>query len=423
MMITRIYELFLRSTGATTDTRKIEPLNLYFALKGGNFDGNTFAGKALEMGALAVVVDNPAVVKDDRYLLVDDVLEALQDVAHYHRKTFHFPFVGITGSNGKTTTKELCYAVLSTKYKTLATKGNLNNHIGVPLTLLELNPSYEFAIIEMGANHPGNIQELCEIAAPTHGIITNVGRAHIEGFGSFEGVVQTKTEMYRYLNEQNGSIFIHQENEILTAKAQDVTSKIFYSSKDKNLELVAANPFLQLKGVEGKVYETNLVGTYNFENICAAVAIGMEFGVSQADALAAIAAYMPTNNRSQVVQKENYTLIMDAYNANPSSVEHALKSLATSNFKNKAVILGDMFELGHDSATEHAVIVSLAKSLGFNKAVFLGKEYYKVKSTDFSFYETKDDFISQSNSSDFNNHTILIKGSRGMGLESLMELF
>lgn len=422
-MITKIYELFLRSTGITTDTRKIEPLNIYFALKGGNFDGNTFADKALEMGALAVVVDNPTIVKDERYLLVDDVLDALQDIAHHHRKTFHFPFIGITGSNGKTTTKELCYAVLSTKYKTLATKGNLNNHIGVPLTLLGLNPSYEFAIIEMGANHPGNIQELCEIAAPTHGIITNVGRAHIEGFGSFEGVIQTKTEMYRYLNEQNGSVFIHQENEILTAKAQEVKNKIFYSSKDKNLELVAANPFLQLKGLDGKVYETNLVGTYNFENICAAVAIGMEFGISQADALAAIAAYLPTNNRSQVVQKENYTLIMDAYNANPSSVENALRSLAASNFENKAVILGDMFELGHESTTEHAAIVALVKNLGFAKAVFLGKEYYKVKTSDFSFFETKEEFISQSKPSDFNNHTILIKGSRGMGLETLLGWF
>lgn len=345
--IESLYTVYKQSTGVSTDTRKIEKGNLFFALKGPNFNANSFAAKALDMGASAVVIDEEefAVAGDARYVLVDDVLVALQQLANHHRKQLDIPFLAITGSNGKTTTKELINAVLAKKYKTYATVGNLNNHIGVPLTLLAMDETTEIGIVEMGANKIGDIAALCEIAEPTHGLITNIGRAHLEGFGGFEGVLRAKTELYQFLISHKGKIFVNSQNQVLANMIKRMDDPITYPSKGDfyHCELVAANPFVTFKLAKGSIHETKMLGGYNFENIATALTVGVFFGVEENIAATAICAYTPGNMRSQLIEKRSNLIVLDAYNANPSSMEQAIRTFGKMTGKpHKMVILGDM---------------------------------------------------------------------------------
>lgn len=425
-MIDRLYDLFSHSTGVSTDTRTIQNGNIWFALRGPNFDANKFADQALEKGASIAVIDDEAFAKDDRYFVVNDTLKALQDLGNHHRKQFSIPFIGITGSNGKTTTKELLRDVLAKKYKVHATKGNLNNHIGVPLTLLQIDESIDIVIIEMGANKVGDITELCGIADPTHGMITNIGKAHLEGFGGMEGVIRGKSEMYHHLIQKDGVIFVNSQSDVLFNIAKRrIKAPIYYPVKDDFFyaELLASQPILKFKTDAVSETATQLTGAYNFENICAALCIGKYFEVPEVEALRAVVDYDPDNNRSQIIKQGSNTIILDAYNANPSSMTAALTHFADSAVRSKVVVLGDMFELGEDSPKEHEAIGKLTTELAFDEVYLCGglMEYGKLGNPSAHYWKEKKDFEAYLKTSPIENSTILIKGSRGMSLETLLD--
>lgn len=426
-MIASLYKKFLTTTGVSTDTRSIKLDNIFFALKGPNYDANKFAKAALEQGAKYAVIDDPEhKPEDERYLLVENSLKTLQDLAAYHRSQLKIPIIGITGSNGKTTTKELIYEVLSKKFVTFATAGNLNNHIGVPLSILSIDSKVEIAIIEMGANKVGDIAKLCAIAQPTHGLITNIGKAHIEGFGGFEGVIKGKGELYDYLLSHNGRVFINSQNEILNKMAKKFERPVFYPAYSDyyHCELITADPFLVIKSDKGNLIETNLVGKYNFENIAAALCLGKFFEVDNKKANRAISKYTPSNNRSQIIKKGNNMLILDAYNANPVSMKAAIENIAEMDSSNKVVILGDMNELGEISEDEHYKIGELTKNKHFNRVIFCGEKILAAKNAnpDSTYFKEKGQLIDYLHENPFDKALILIKASRSLGLEQLVEV-
>jgi UDP-N-acetylmuramoyl-tripeptide--D-alanyl-D-alanine ligase len=425
MDMEKLYQRFLDGKKISTDTRQITPGSIFFALKGDKFNANEFAGDALSKGASYAVIDEEKYKKDDRYLLVPDVLEALQQLAKYHRDRLSIPVIGLTGSNGKTTSKELINAVLSKKYKTYATKGNLNNHIGVPLTLLAIDSSVELAVVEMGANHLGEIALLCSIANPTHGLITNIGKAHIGTFGGFENIVRGKSELYQHLITNGGEVFINSENPVLANMAKRFKKPIFYPGQGDyyNAKLVNADPMVEVMAENGELIRTNLIGGYNFENIAAALCIGKYFGVEARSANQAIAEYKPGNMRSQVMKKGGNTIILDAYNANPSSMQAAIENLAAMNAPRKVLILGDMFELEEEADKEHQAIGHLLKEKGF-KNVYLCGSLFRAALREMptaKYFEKKDELITELKQYPITDATILVKASRGIGLETILD--
>jgi UDP-N-acetylmuramoyl-tripeptide--D-alanyl-D-alanine ligase len=445
----QLYQHYLQHPVISTDTRKIPSGSIFFALKGDKFDANTFAQQAIEAGAAFAVMDNPAYKFNDQCLLVADVLTTLQDLARHHRKQLTIPVIGLTGTNGKTTTKELINAVLSQHFTTLATQGNLNNHIGVPLTILSINASHQMAVIEMGANHIKEIELLCSIAQPTHGLITNVGKAHLEGFGSVEGVKIAKGELYDWLAPQppkggafethGGVAFINSNNTILmemAAKRRFAVPPVFYGDAIDDLvsgEITENAPLLSLEWTNnssGESYniKTHLTGAYNLDNILAAISMGVYFKLPVQEINAGIEGYQPKNNRSQIVKTATNTLICDYYNANPSSMMVAIDNIGKITAARKVLILGDMFEMGAEAATEHAAVMQKALDTPVDERIFIGKEFLSQKSklesqnTTATFYGTAEDAIAGLKASPIKDSTILIKGSRGMALERLVEL-
>lgn len=430
-MISKLHELYLKHGVVTTDTRKISKDSIYFALKGENFDGNAFALQSLELGASYAVVDDPNITADNRIILVPNVLKALQELALFHRKYLSIPIIGITGSNGKTTTKELIREVLSQKYNVISTQGNLNNHIGVPLTILSMNSSTEIGIVEMGANHPGDIAELCAIALPNYGIITNIGAAHLEGFGSFEGVIKTKNELYQIIIATKGTLFCNSENEILKNLIKDEEVKVIFYGKGNDDyakgELLDSNSFLKLKASFGNKKEllevnTNLLGGYNFENVLASLCIGKFFEVEENAMNQAISNYNPSNNRSQLLKTETNTVWVDCYNANPSSMKAAITHFSKSDVTdNLVVILGDMLELGVESTLKHAEIIELVKQQRIKTAYYIG-EQFKLAGNELLQFNTVDELILHLEKEKISNKSILVKGSRGIKLEKVLPI-
>ncbi|UGS24063.1 UDP-N-acetylmuramoyl-tripeptide--D-alanyl-D-alanine ligase [Flavobacterium channae] len=423
--INTLHSLFLNCSGVSTDTRKIDQDCLFFALKGENFDANTFAKEAIEKGAKYVVIDNPEFQIENKTLLVENSLVALQELAKFHRNHLGLPIIALTGSNGKTTTKELIHAVLLKKFKTLATIGNLNNHIGVPLTLLRFTKETEIGIVEMGANHQKEIEFLCQIAQPDYGYITNFGKAHLEGFGGVEGVIKGKSEMYDYLRTNNKLAFVNLDDSIQKEKTKDIKQYSFgLNSNDSNVIItnIEANPMVKITFNEITIH-SHLIGIYNANNINAAITIGKFFEVSDELIKEAIEHYIPENNRSQLIQKNTNEIILDAYNANPSSMAAAIENFKQLDKENKIAILGDMFELGEESLAEHKKIVELLENNSNITTYFIGKDFYsnRIKSNHLHFFE---DFNSFSKFIEVNkptNSLLIIKGSRGMALERILE--
>jgi UDP-N-acetylmuramoyl-tripeptide--D-alanyl-D-alanine ligase len=445
--IEQLYQIYLQHSLVSTDTRKISAGSLFFALRGDKFDANTFARQAIEAGAAYAVIDNPEYLNGDKFLLVDDVLTALQDLARHHRRHLAIPVIGLTGTNGKTTTKELINAVLSQRFVTLATQGNLNNHIGVPLTILAINSSHQMAVIEMGANHQKEIALLCTIAQPTHGLITNVGKAHLEGFGGEEGVKIGKGELYDYLAAHDAGdaekrvAFINSDDKVLLEmrEARGVTNVVFYGKNGNADNLVSGKlldnaPTLTLKWHDRKSSSYNvksqLTGSYNLDNILAAVCIGCFFGLNSDEINQGIESYQPKNNRSQLMKTATNTLICDFYNANPSSMFVAIENMDKIQAARKVMILGDMFEMGIAAAVEHTSVIQKAMDAHVDERIFIGNEFAsqqtEVNNTDLinaTFYLTAEDAMIGLKQNPITNATILIKGSRGMALERLVALF
>jgi UDP-N-acetylmuramoyl-tripeptide--D-alanyl-D-alanine ligase len=425
MNIQDLYDKFLESGKVSTDTRQIIPGSIFFALKGEKFNANTFAGQALERGARYAVVDESEYAVDHRYILVNNVLETLQQLARHHRDQLEIPVIGLTGSNGKTTSKELLHAVLSKKYKTYATKGNLNNHIGVPLTLLAIDKTFEMAVVEMGANHLGEIALLCSIANPSHGFITNIGRAHIGMFGGFENIIRAKSELYQHLINNGGTVFINSNNDILANMAKRFNHPIFYPAKGDYYhgDLISADPMVKIRAENGAEVQTKLIGAYNFENIMAALCIGKYFGVDPAAANQAIEQYEPGNMRSQMIKKGRNIIILDAYNANPSSMQAAIENLSAMKTDHKVLVLGDMFELEGEAEKEHALIGKLIREKGFNDVYLCGKLFKAAlqEIPNAKYFEDKPKLIDALKTNAIQDATILVKASRGIGLETVVE--
>lgn len=424
--IANLHSLFLECSSVSTDTRKIEKNSLFVALKGDNFDANTLAKEALEKGAKYVVIDNPTYLIDNRTLLVKDSLVALQELAKYHRTFLGLPIIALTGSNGKTTTKELIHAVLSKKYNTLATIGNLNNHIGVPLTLLRFTKETEIGIVEMGANHQKEIEFLCQIAQPDYGYITNFGKAHLEGFGGVEGVIKGKSEMYDYLRGNNKMVFVNVDDSIQNEKSTNIKRFSFSlnnSTADVKISTIEANPMVKII-FNNQTVQSHLIGIYNANNINAAITIGNYFKVSDELIKEAIENYIPENNRSQLIQKNGNEIILDAYNANPSSMSAAITNFIQLEKKKKIAILGDMFELGEESLDEHEKIINLLIPETDIATYFIGKDFYanQIQNTHIKFFENFEQFAKFLNANQPEESLILIKGSRGMALEKTLEL-
>ncbi|NDP26479.1 MAG: UDP-N-acetylmuramoyl-tripeptide--D-alanyl-D-alanine ligase [Flavobacterium sp.] len=424
MDIAYIHSVFLKCNSVSIDTRKIESDSLFVAIKGENFDANTFAKEALEKGASFVIIDNQDYFIDQRTILVNNSLIALQELAKFHRQYLKLPIIALTGSNGKTTTKELINVVLSKKFKTKATVGNLNNHIGVPLTLLSFNSETEIGIVEMGANHKKEIEFLCELAQPDFGYITNFGKAHLEGFGGVEGVIQAKSEMYTYLVQNDKLAFINLEDKIQVEKSKPLKSYCFGINKKNanvNISSIAANPFVEIQ-FSNLLIQTHLIGLYNANNINAALTIGKYFEVDDSAIKEALESYIPENNRSQLITKDTNQIILDAYNANPSSMGVAIENFVQLDNSNKIMILGDMFELGKESLEEHKSIVNLLLDEKDLVCYFIGKDFYsnRVDKNNFHFYETFDAFSDYLSEVKIRNSSILIKGSRGMALERIL---
>ena len=421
-----LYEKFRAAGRVSTDTRNITPGSMFFALKGERFNANQFAQQALEAGAAYAVIDEAEYQHDDRCLLVDDVLTRLQQLAHHHRMTLDIPVIGINGTNGKTTTKELLYAVLSKKYRTLATQGNLNNHIGVPLTLLQLTADTELAIIELGANHIGEIGTLCQIAHPTHGLTTNIGKAHMEGFGGLEGAIRGESEQYDYLLKTRGVVFINSQNELLSNMGKRFEAPYYYPAADDyfSCALLSADPFVVYQPETDGPVETQLIGAYNFENIAAALCIGKYFEVPAAAANEAVRAYQPTNKRSQVVKQGSNTILLDAYNANPDSMQAAIHNLEAMKAPRKAVILGDMYELGDDAAAEHRTIGELLAKGTVQRILFCGELMQAAHQAcaDSQYFADKASLEHHLRQQPIVESTVLVKGSRGMAMETLLDV-
>ena len=425
MDINHIHSLFLKCNSISIDTRKIEANSFFVAIKGDRFDANTFAKEALEKGALYVIIDNPKYFIDERTLVVEDSLTALQELAKFHRTYLNVPIIAITGSNGKTTTKELIQVVLSKKYNIKATIGNLNNHIGVPLTLLSFTKQTEIGIVEMGANHQKEIEFLCSIAQPDFGYITNFGKAHLEGFGGLEGVIKGKSEMYEYLISNEKLIFVNFDDAIQVEKTKKAKTHTFGFNKSDtavNISEIKANPFVSIT-YKNEVIASNLIGLYNATNISAAITIGTYFNVSLPEIKDAIEGYIPENNRSQLIKKNSNEIILDAYNANPSSMAVAIANFLQLEKPLKVAILGDMFELGEESREEHKGIRNLLSNESQVTSFFIGNDFYqnKIDKENLHFYETFEAFLVDFKKLQFENHTILIKGSRGMAMERILE--
>ncbi|MCV6628829.1 MAG: UDP-N-acetylmuramoyl-tripeptide--D-alanyl-D-alanine ligase [Flavobacteriaceae bacterium] len=422
MSTTKIYPLFLNHPEVCTDTRKISKGCLFFALKGERFNGNTFAKEALSLGAAYAIIDEETSYIDYRTILVDDVLTSLQTLATYHRNQFKIPVIALTGSNGKTTTKELIHSVLQKKYNTLATIGNYNNHIGVPLSLLRITKETEIAVIEMGANHLGEIALLSKIANPTHGYITNFGKAHLEGFGSEEGIVKGKSELYNYLKSTNRFIFYNADDRKQKEILSNHPKKKGFGQKqaDVIIKLLRADPMAQLQFQQYTIY-SKLIGTYNFTNIAAAILIGSHFEVPGHQIKKAIDAYTPKNNRSQIIKKKGMQIILDAYNANPSSMQAAIENFNQMLLGNKILILGDMFELGADAEKEHQFIAELATSFDFKQVFLVGAHFANTKTENAHICADFESLKKEIASANFRKANILIKGSRGMALERILD--
>lgn len=425
MDINYIHGLFLKCNSVSIDTRKIEANSLFVAIKGERFDANTFAKEALMKGASFVVIDDESFYIDERTILVEDSLFALQELAKFHRKYLKLPVIALTGSNGKTTTKELIQVVLSKKYNTKATVGNLNNHIGVPLTLLSFNSETEIGIVEMGANHKKEIQFLCELAQPDFGYITNFGKAHLEGFGGVAGVIEGKSELYRYLSDNDKLAFVNLEDPIQVERSKNLRSYSFGINNEKadlKIRSIKADPFVEVC-YSNVTIASHLIGLYNANNLNAAIAIGKFFGVDDLSIKEALESYIPANNRSQLVSKGTNEIILDAYNANPSSMAVAIENFLQLERPNKVIILGDMFELGDESQTEHSEVIKLLSKEDKVKCFFVGKAFYanKMPNSHFYFYDSFEAFSDFLKETKIENSTILIKGSRGMALERTLE--
>lgn len=423
MKLNQLYELYLAHATVSTDTRKITENCIFFALKGDNFNGNTYAAEALAKGAAYAVIDQEEFITSERHILVKDVLKTLQNLATVHRNHSDARIISLTGSNGKTTTKELINAVLSKKYKTIATKGNLNNHIGVPLTLLSIQENTEIAIVEMGANHQKEIDFLCQIAQPDFGFITNFGKAHLEGFGSVEGVIKGKSELYDYLLENDKTVFLNADDPVQVKKLDGYIKKIGFSTNKSQfyqIEFLNATPFVKIK-VEDKTIETNLIGSYNFTNCAAAILMGKYFNVPLDDIKTAIESYSPENNRSQLLEKNGHHIILDAYNANPTSMKAALDNFANMKGVEKVIFLGDMFELGSTARQEHQAIAELATKLDFDSVFLIGENFNRTTSQNQTFLTFEKTISYLKDRPLKKNSTILIKGSRGMALERLLD--
>ncbi len=426
MKIEQIHELFLKTSGICTDTRKIEPNCFFIALKGDKFNANEFAEKALEQGAAYALIDEADFQKSEKYFLVDNCLETLQKLANFHRNTFKIPIIALTGSNGKTTNKELLNAVLAKKYKVHATKGNLNNHIGVPLTLLSMPADTDIVVIEMGANHQKEIELLCSIAEPSHGFITNLGKAHLEGFGGEEGIRKGKGELFDFLKKTGGIAFVNENDSKVKSLVfeKKMMLTVFYGNDEHALKMLEFNPVIVLEDPSNKAkYTCQMGGIYNFDNMQTAYAVGTYFDVNHSKACEALAAYNPENNRSQIIEKETNSILMDAYNANPSSMEASIQNFATlKTEKKKIVFLGDMFELGEDSQKEHEALGRLVSESAFETVVLFGDNMsYALKFLPKAYYFTdKFSLHNWINDKKFQDSFILIKGSRGVALETIL---
>jgi UDP-N-acetylmuramoyl-tripeptide--D-alanyl-D-alanine ligase len=424
--IEAIHKAFLSSKGISTDSRNDNQDNIFFALKGANFDGNKYVKEVLDNGAAFAVTDDQKLNKIDKVFVVDNVLQCLQELALYHRRYLNIPIIAITGTNGKTTTKELVASVLSKKFKIKATQGNFNNHIGVPLTILSMDQSIELGIVEMGANHIGEIELLCKITEPNYGIITNVGKAHLEGFGSFNGVKIAKGELYQYIKNNNGQLFINQDNAHLTEMAMGIDNRVSFGKESGSVfgQISKNNPFIAMNwqaGVDIKFsIQTKLIGTYNLENILAAICIGYTLGVKPEAINRAIENYTPANNRSQFIKSENNDIIMDAYNANPSSMHVALQNFSEIDTPNKVVILGGMKEMGADCEREHQRLLDTIHKLSFEKVILIGHEFNAINTYNAIVYQDNDSLIQEMQLNPIRNKSILIKGSRSNKLEELL---
>lgn len=426
MKIEELHNIFLKSEGIVIDTRKIIKDSIFFAIKGEKFDANTFTEEALINGASYVVIDNKEYFIDQRTILVDNVLKTLQELAKYHRTYLNIPIIALTGSNGKTTTKELINQVLSQKYNTKATIGNLNNHIGVPLTLLSFSKNTEIGIVEMGANHQKEIEFLCNLANPDYGYITNFGKAHLEGFGGIEGVIKGKSEMYNYLNTNQKTVFVNLDDKLQEEKTRTIKRYTFSQSQNDDADIkitkTTANPLVRIEFNYIEI-NSNLIGLYNSNNIAAAITIGNFFNVPNLDIKKAIESYIPENNRSQIILKNSNEIILDAYNANPTSMLLALENFIQLDKKNKIIIIGDMFELGNESDYEHKNIIKFLEKIDEINCFFIGNYFYKnkISKNNFSFFKDFEQFKSYLNIHTLLNNTILIKGSRGIALERVLE--
>jgi UDP-N-acetylmuramoyl-tripeptide--D-alanyl-D-alanine ligase len=424
MRIEELYQLFLKHPSVQTDTRKLKDGDLFFALKGDNFNGNKFALQSLEKGAAYAVADEVITDADERIILVDNVLTTLQELAKYHRQQFRIPFLAITGSNGKTTTKELVHAVLSSHFKTYTTEGNLNNHIGIPLTLLKVKTDAEIAVIEMGANHQKEITGYCGYALPTHGLINNVGKAHLEGFGGIEGVKKGKGELYDFIRETKGTIFINNDFDYLQEMSKGIENKVSYGTHDAETtgKLISSAPFLVVNITSqpeiGKI-NSHLVGDYNLPNVLAAVAVGLYFRVPTVKIKEALENYIPSNSRSQLIEAGTNKIILDAYNANPSSMKLVIENFAKLPAEKKVLMLGGMAELGETSLVEHQDIIDLIQKFNWHKVVLVGGDFNKISHSFENFKsstEARDWFKNQQ----FTHTHVLIKGSRSMKMEEIL---
>ena len=421
--IEELYQIYLKHPSVQTDTRKLKPGDIFFALKGEKFNGNAFAKQAVEAGAAYVVIDDAAYEISGKTILVDNVLECLQQLAHHHRQQFQIPFIAITGSNGKTTTKELIHAVLSSKYKTYTTEGNLNNHIGIPLTLLKIKADAEIAVIEMGANHQKEIESYCRYALPTHGLITNCGKAHLEGFGGAAGVRKGKGELFDYLKTIEGTAFIFNDYDYLKEMSAGISHIYSYGSKDGDItgEMLSSEPYLEtaITGKNTFHIQTQLVGSYNFPNVLAAVCVGQYFKIAADKIKWAIENYTPSNSRSQLINKGSNRFIMDAYNANPSSMKLAIENFANLKSEKKVLLLGAMAELGEESMAEHEAIIKLIQSKNWEKVVLVGGDFIKLAHPYLSFTNAQEAKTWLQNQK-FENTDFLVKGSRSMQMEKII---
>lgn len=425
MQIADLYKIYLEFPSIQTDTRKVQKGDIFFALKGPNFNGNLFAKQALEKGAAYAVVDEALEDITGRFIFVEDVLTTLQDLALFHRETFDIPFIAITGSNGKTTTKELVSAVLSTHFKTATTEGNLNNHIGVPLTILKIKRETEIAVIEMGANHQKEIESYCRYTKPTHGIIANCGKAHLEGFGGVEGVRKGKGELYDYIRNNQGMIFLFNDYDYLREMSAGIHSKFEYSTTEGNLvgNKISSDSFLSVeisKGLDPVIIKTNLVGDYNLPNVLCAAAVGSFFKVPQEKIVAALENYQPTNSRSQLMQLGNNHIILDAYNANPTSMKAAIENFSKMPVDKKVLMLGGMMELGSESIQEHENIIGLIRTFSWHAVVLVGGDFGKTNH-EFIFFPNSDAAKIWFQEQGFENAYLLIKGSRSMQMEKIIQ--